>query len=160
MMAFSGVRSSWDMFARNCDLCWLASASWRFASWSSSNSRAFSIASDRLVGERLEQRDLRLGERAGRSLRRIDQRADDSLLAQQRDGEQRAEARPAQSVESRNSARSRSACEVLDLDGAPLAARPDRPRRRRGAGGPLGSREQLGRHPVRGAAGRSAVASS
>ena len=24
MMAFSGVRSSWDMFARNCDLCWLA----------------------------------------------------------------------------------------------------------------------------------------
>ena len=26
MMAFSGVRSSWDMFARNCDLCWLASA--------------------------------------------------------------------------------------------------------------------------------------
>ena len=28
MMAFSGVRSSWVMFARNCDLCWLASASW------------------------------------------------------------------------------------------------------------------------------------
>src|SRR5215467_1713225 len=24
MMAFSGVRSSWDMFARNSDLCWLA----------------------------------------------------------------------------------------------------------------------------------------
>ena len=25
MMALSGVRSSWDMLARNCDLCWLAS---------------------------------------------------------------------------------------------------------------------------------------
>ena len=44
MIALSGVRSSWDMFARNCDLCWLASASWLFASWSSSNSRAFSMA--------------------------------------------------------------------------------------------------------------------
>ncbi len=44
MMAFSGVRSSWLMFARNCDLCWLASASWLFASWSSENSRAFSMA--------------------------------------------------------------------------------------------------------------------
>ena len=26
MIAFSGVRSSWDMFARNCDLCWLATS--------------------------------------------------------------------------------------------------------------------------------------
>jgi putative ABC transport system substrate-binding protein len=35
----SGVRSSWLMLARNCDLCWLASASWRLLSWISSNSR-------------------------------------------------------------------------------------------------------------------------
>ena len=44
MMALSGVRSSWLMLARNCDLCWLASASWRLLSWISSNSRTFSIA--------------------------------------------------------------------------------------------------------------------
>ena len=44
MMALSGVRSSWLMLETNCDLCWLASASWRFLSWISSNSRTFSIA--------------------------------------------------------------------------------------------------------------------
>ena len=44
MMALSGVRSSWLMLARNCDLCWLASASCRLLSWISSNSRTFSIA--------------------------------------------------------------------------------------------------------------------
>ena len=27
MMALSGVRSSWDMLARNSDLCWLAASS-------------------------------------------------------------------------------------------------------------------------------------
>ena len=32
MMALSGVRSSWLILARNCDLCWLASASWRLLS--------------------------------------------------------------------------------------------------------------------------------
>ena len=31
MIAFKGVRSSWLMFARNCDLCCDASASCRFA---------------------------------------------------------------------------------------------------------------------------------
>src|SRR6516162_8491809 len=43
-MALSGVRSSWLMLARNCDLCWLASASWRLLSCISSNSRTFSMA--------------------------------------------------------------------------------------------------------------------
>src|ERR1700737_2184792 len=43
-MALSGVRSSWLMLARNCDLCWLASASCRLLSWISSNSRTFSMA--------------------------------------------------------------------------------------------------------------------
>ena len=45
MMALSGVRSSWLILARNCDLCWLASASWRLLSSISLNSRAFWIAS-------------------------------------------------------------------------------------------------------------------
>ena len=33
MMALSGVRSSWLMLERNCDLCWLANFSWRLFSW-------------------------------------------------------------------------------------------------------------------------------
>src|SRR6202040_3937061 len=37
MMALSGVRSSWLILARNCDLWWLASASCRLLSWVSSN---------------------------------------------------------------------------------------------------------------------------
>ena len=43
-MAFSGVRSSWDMFARNCDLCWLPRQA-RFGFLERWNSRAFSMAS-------------------------------------------------------------------------------------------------------------------
>src|SRR6266508_1902378 len=44
VMALSGVRSSWLMLARNCDLCSLACWSWRLLSWISSNSRTFSTA--------------------------------------------------------------------------------------------------------------------
>ena len=44
MMALSGVRSSWLMLETNWDLFSLASASCRFLSWISSNSRTFSIA--------------------------------------------------------------------------------------------------------------------
>src|SRR3974377_1896095 len=43
-MALSGVRSSWLILARNCDLCWLATSSCRLLSWISSKSRTFSIA--------------------------------------------------------------------------------------------------------------------
>ena len=43
-MAFSGVRSSWDMLARNSDLCWLAASSWRLLSSISRKSRAFWMA--------------------------------------------------------------------------------------------------------------------
>ena len=45
MTAFSGVRSSCDMFARNCDFSLLASASCSLFAWLSLNSRAFSMAS-------------------------------------------------------------------------------------------------------------------
>ena len=44
MMAFSGVRNSWDMLARNSDLCWLAAESSRFAASNSLNNRTFTIA--------------------------------------------------------------------------------------------------------------------
>src|SRR5690348_12281652 len=44
-MALSGVRSSWLILARNCDLCWLASSSWRLLSSISWNNRAFWMAS-------------------------------------------------------------------------------------------------------------------
>ena len=39
-----GVRSSWLMLETNCDLFSLASCSWRFLSWISSNRRTFSMA--------------------------------------------------------------------------------------------------------------------
>jgi ABC transporter substrate binding protein len=45
MMALSGVRSSWLTLDTNCDLCSLASASWRLFSSISRNRRAFWIAS-------------------------------------------------------------------------------------------------------------------
>src|SRR5215469_16125454 len=45
MIALSGVRSSWLMLATNCDLCWLASSSWRPFSSTSVNRLAFWIAS-------------------------------------------------------------------------------------------------------------------
>src|SRR5882724_3438802 len=45
MMALSGVRSSWLMLATNCDLCWLANASWRLFSSTSVNRLAFWMAS-------------------------------------------------------------------------------------------------------------------
>ena len=41
MIAFSGVRSSWDMFARNCDLCCEAVAS--SAAFSSSSPQGVAI---------------------------------------------------------------------------------------------------------------------
>ncbi len=44
MIAFSGVRSSWDMFARNSDLWRLAASSSRLLSSSSLNRRAFWMA--------------------------------------------------------------------------------------------------------------------
>jgi hypothetical protein len=40
-IAFSGVRSSWDMLARNSDLWRLAASSFRLLSAISRNSRAF-----------------------------------------------------------------------------------------------------------------------
>jgi len=44
MMALSGVRSSWLMLERNCDLLELATSSRSLVSSSSLSSRAFSIA--------------------------------------------------------------------------------------------------------------------
>ena len=57
-MALSGVRSSWLILARNCDLCWLATSSWRLLSWISSNKPHILDGDHRLVGEGGEQADL------------------------------------------------------------------------------------------------------
>ena len=77
MMALSGVRSSWLMFARNCDLCWLASASCAVRLLKLLEQPGVLDGDDGLVGERLQQRDLCAGERPA-SCRR-DQRARRSL---------------------------------------------------------------------------------
>ena len=92
MIAFSGVRSSWDMFARNCDLCWLASASWPFASWSCLEEPGVLDGDDGLVRERLQQRDLLLGERPDLHPPQHD-RADRDTIAEQGRGEDRTVAR-------------------------------------------------------------------
>ena len=53
MTALSGVRSSWDMLARNSDLCRLATSSSADLVSSSRNSRAFTSGDRGLRGERL-----------------------------------------------------------------------------------------------------------
>ena len=66
MIAFSGVRSSWDMFARNCDLCWLASPSWLIRLLELLEQARVLDGDDGLVGERLDEADdLLVGERLG-----------------------------------------------------------------------------------------------
>src|ERR1700730_9949393 len=80
MIALSGVGSSWLMLARNCDLCWLASASCWLFSWISSNRRTFSIADHGLVGEGIYQLDLLIGKRLDPLSRDCDH-ADRHLLA-------------------------------------------------------------------------------
>ena len=65
MMAFSGVRSSWDMLARNCDLCRLRL---QLAALLLDLLEQPGVLDRqrRLAGERLEQRDDLRRERAGR----------------------------------------------------------------------------------------------
>ena len=96
-MAFSGVRSSWDMFARNCDLCWLATSSCSALLLELVEEAGVLDGEHRLAGERLEQVD-DLGRERARASSGDDQAADDVVLAQQRDGQQRADARPEQHV--------------------------------------------------------------
>ena len=86
MMALSGVRSSWLILARNCDLCWLASASWRLLSWISSNSRTFSIAIAAWSAKVDDQLDLLVGERPHLGARQCEH-ADRDAFAQHRNAE-------------------------------------------------------------------------
>ncbi len=82
MMALSGVRSSWDMLARNSDLCWLATSSCR-------NRRAFWMASADWVAKvwsRLTTSGSKLPDRRPQH----DEAAQHAPLAEQRDGQQRA----------------------------------------------------------------------
>ena len=81
MMAFSGVRSSWDMFARNCDLCWLASASCPIRLVELLEQAGVLDRDDRLIGERLQQCDLSLAESV--RLEMVDREHSDNLIAVQ-----------------------------------------------------------------------------
>ena len=63
MMAFSGVRNSWDMFARNCDLCWRRFGELSVRLLERLEQPGVLDRDDRLVRERLEQGDLPVGER-------------------------------------------------------------------------------------------------
>ena len=90
MIAFSGVRSSCDMLARNCDLCWLAASSCSALFLDLLEQPRVLDGEHRLGREGLEQRHHRLRELA-RLAAPDDQRADDLVLAQERDREQRAD---------------------------------------------------------------------
>ena len=86
------MRSSWLMLARNCDLCWLAISSCRlFSSISLEQARVLD-RQHRLGGERLQQVDRVLRERAGRLRRRTTSAPTTSSRASERHDEQRAEA--------------------------------------------------------------------
>ena len=115
----------------------------------------------RLAGERLEQVDDGLRELAGR-LAADHQRADRPLLADQRDGEQRAEAGPAQGVRGRAS-RSTSApsrCRAPAPAAPRSAARPSRLSRRAAQAVLLDRRQQLVGHLVGGPATKTPISSS
>ena len=58
MTALSGVRNSWDMCARNCDLCWLASASCPTLLLELLEQAGVLDGDDGLIRERLQQADL------------------------------------------------------------------------------------------------------
>ena len=169
MMALSGVRSSWLMFARNCDLCWLATSSSRLFSSTCWNSRAFSIATADWLGERLKQVDDPArrtrpapcgGSRACRTMRCLahQRHADRDAWTRSARGSPRARgtactaaprrtARPTRRAHHRSahaSGRNSTICSAEHLVGSSLdelAARP-RPARRscRSRPGPAGSR--------------------
>ena len=69
MIAFSGVRSSCDMLARNSDLCRLAASSWRLLSSISRKSRAFWMANADCVAKVFSTLDDLGRELAGRCSR-------------------------------------------------------------------------------------------
>ena len=66
MIAFSGVRSSCDMLARNCDLCWLATSSCSPLLLDLLEQPRVLDREHRLAGERLQQRHHRLRKLARR----------------------------------------------------------------------------------------------
>ena len=88
MMAFSGVRSSWDMLARNSDLWRLAASSCRPLSSISRNSRAFWIARADWVAK-VWRRFTTSGANAPGLLPVDHQGAQDPLLEQERHGQER-----------------------------------------------------------------------
>ena len=88
MMALSGVRSSWDMLARNSDLCWLATSSCRLLSSISRKSRAFWIARADWVAKVFSSSMTSGGNSPGR-VADHDEAADQAILAEQRHREQR-----------------------------------------------------------------------
>src|SRR5262249_6509193 len=90
MMALSGVRSSWLMLARNCDLCSLASASCRLLLDFVEQPHVFD-GNHRLVGEGFDQLDLLVGKRPHDSAVQV-KHADRDRFAQERYTEQCAKA--------------------------------------------------------------------
>ena len=118
MMALSGVRSSWDMFARNSDLCLLATSSSRLFSSTSWNRRAFSMARTDWLANVWSRSTTDCGNSPGASAA-DHQRADDALLADQRHGQERAEAGLRERVQRTGLGDTSAVANVWDLDRRP-----------------------------------------
>ena len=150
MIAFSGVRSSWDMFARNCDLCWLATSSSRLVSSTCWNRRAFSIARTDWLANVWSRSTTACGNSPG-VLRRITSAP--TTRCSRTSGTASSARKPVRRRASRTGlgAKSVSASEVRDLDRLPAQRRsPDDVVVREAQPILLDRREQLGRHPIGG----------
>ena len=86
MIALSGVRSSWVMLARNCDLCWLASELPALLLDLAEEARVVD-RDHRLVGEGRRPASICFSVNGCTLVRVTSQHADQSTLAQQRHAE-------------------------------------------------------------------------
>ena len=120
MTAFSGVRSSWDMLARNSDLCRLATSSSADLVSSSRNSRALTIATEDWDAKVSQEVHHLLGEGPHRPPT-DDQHPHDHAPAHHRDREHRSPAVAVQDLEVRVRV---VLGQVADLQRAPLGRRP------------------------------------
>ncbi len=122
MTALSGVRSSCDMLARNSDLCWLASASSTLCCSSCWYSRALVSATADWLAKAASSSHVSSLNAPGR-LAPHDERPDDPVGTHERDGDERAPARPVEHGEVRVERPGRGV-EVGDLEHPPTARGP------------------------------------
>ena len=129
--ALSGVRSSWDMLARNSDLCRLATSSSARLAFQLAEQAGVEDGQRRLAGERLQQLARLLGEAARRPSAHH-QGAHDASFTQHRDRHERSPTGLLKRFEMRVR---RLVTQVRHLERVAAPPRPARPTCRRGRSG-------------------------